>query len=223
MEAMRTRRVEVPRRVRRSSKERGFTLAEVLLSIIVFTISVVGVVSVQRATLASQENAMQLREAQRVAQGEIENFKAVGFNDWILADFFGSPNPIFPYDDLQMVRMASYRAAPMDVNPNDAGADARLPPGMRRDFFRVIRRVSAVPSTEQPAGDPLVAAALQFDVWVLWLDHNPAFPPPPEARVETLLPENIVSNSGLFRPYVRGVHMSTVRANDGNFEDATAP
>lgn len=201
---------------RHAAAQLGFTLAEVLLSIVVFTIAIVGVVSVQRATLASQENAMQLRAAQRLAQHEIERFRGTGFNEHVIWDFAGVANPAFPYDDFGTIRTAPYRAAPVDINWGSVAANDPVPPGLRQDHFRILRRINSVPNGILPAGDATQLQAVQFDVWVLWIDYNPAFPPPATATVANLRPENIDPTSANFQPWVRGVHMSTVRANDGN-------
>ena len=214
---------ETQRRAGRAhAAQRGFTLAAVLLSIVVFTISIVGVVAVQRATLASQENAMQMRAAQRIAQHEIEEFKAVGFNEHVAWDFLGTANPNFPYDDLQVVRTAPYRGAPVDVDWSSPGAGDPIPPGMRPNHYRVVRRMNVIPNGVVPAGDVDLVNALHFDVWVLWIDHNPSFPPPAAAQVQTLVPENIDPTSAAFQPWAKGVHLSTVRANDGSSDSAAA-
>ena len=215
--AMRTKQQATRRhrQVGRSHDQAGFTLAEVLLSIVVFTVSVVGVVSMQRATYASQENAMQTRSAQRIAQEELEEMMASGFNQFVAVDLFGLVTPSFPYDDRQAARMFPYRGAPVDVDWNALSPTDPIPPGLRMNHYRVVRRVDSVPSGIDPSGDPTAIDAISLQVWVLWTDHNPSFPPPAGVTAATLLPENTDPTDAAYLPYARGIHLSTIIANDG--------
>lgn len=207
----------------RSARRRqmGFTMAEVLLSIIVFTISVVGVVAMQRASIAAENSASVLREGQRLASNQMEEMQSRSFNDLVEFDFVGQPNPVYPFDDLQLVRTFAYRDVPMDVDWNQI-APGQIPPGMRRDLYRVVRKISALPEGVLP-GNPVDVQAIQIDVWVLWLDYQPSSPIPDAVTVDQLIPDMLDSSSVMFRDYVQGVHMSTVRANDGKATEDSAP
>ena len=68
--------------------QEGFTIAEVLLSIIVFTISVVGIVSMQRAALASEASSGVLRAAQRLGSNQMEELQGKSFKDLVEFDFY---------------------------------------------------------------------------------------------------------------------------------------
>ena len=99
--------------------EKGFTMAEVLLSIIVFTISVVGVVAMQRASIAAESSAAVLREGQRIGANEMEAMLSRSFNDLVEHDFDGNPSPAYPFDDMNQIRTFPYRGVPMDVDWNE--------------------------------------------------------------------------------------------------------
>ena len=79
--------------------QRGFTLMEVLVALVVFAISVVGLVALESRSIDSQRAAAQLREAERIAQQEMAALTSRGFLELIARDFAGNDNPAFPYDD----------------------------------------------------------------------------------------------------------------------------
>jgi type II secretory pathway pseudopilin PulG len=202
--------------------QKGFTIAEVLLSIIVFTISVVGIVSMQRASIASENSAGVLRAGQRLGTNQMEELQSRSFNDLVEFDFLGSPDPAYPFDDLQLVRLFPYRGAPMDIDWGTAGPAAGLPPGMRQNHYRVVRRISALPEGVSP-GVAIDVQAVQLQVWVLWLDYQPSTPAPEVLTVGQLTPDMLDSTSSNFRPYVQGIHLTTVRANDGAASELPQP
>lgn len=195
-------------------------MAEVLLSIIVFTISVVGVVAMQRASLAAENSASVLREGQRIGANQMEDLQSRSFNDLVEFDFQGNLNPAYPYDDFDLVRLFPYRGVPMDVDFSNA-TDQEVPVGMRQNNYRVLRRLSALPEGVAP-GASIDIQAIQLEVWVLWLDYQPSNPIPDNISVAQLIPTMLDSTSLDFRPYVQGIHLTTVRANDGTASEAPA-
>lgn len=194
--------------------QEGFTVAEVLLSIIVFTISVVGIVSMQRAALASEASAAVLRAAQRLGSNQMEELQGRSFNDLVEFDFYGNANPTYPFDDLDLPRTFPYRGAPVDIDWSGAGIGDPLPPGMRANNFRVARKISALPVDANPV-DAILVQAIQLEVWVLWLDYQPSTPVPELVTVDQLLPSMNDPVDANYRSYVQGIHLTTVRANDG--------
>ncbi len=190
----------------------GFTMSEVLVSLIVFTIAVVGLVAIESRGIEAQRASMELREGERVAQEAMEELMSIGFDELIQEDFANNANPAFPYDDVDLNswRVVDYRGVPVEDEAN------MRRPGVRTDFYWVGRTIDVVPDTAIPNGDPNEADALQLDVTVLWIDYsNPAYPPPAGELTDDLRPENIVAGDPDYKPWVSGVQLRTVRINDG--------
>ena len=199
-------------------------MAEVLLSIVVFTISIVGIVALQRVSLSADHNSSILREGQRLGANEMEHLLARSFNDLLELDLLGQDNPTFPYDDLALTRMFPYRGVPMDVDWSTIGTGDSLPPGLRQNQFRVVRRVSALdigPPNSNTLSVPI--QGLQLEVWVLWLDHHPSAPAPTALTSQQLSPSMLDPTSNDFRPYVQGIHLTSIRANDGKASSVPLP
>lgn len=205
--------------VRTVRSQRGFTLMEVLVSLVVFAIAVVGLVALESRSIDAQKAAADLREAERIAQQEISELSSQGFLELVSRDFAGNTNPVFPYDDTALdpgLRQRDYRRPPADI----ANADIVL--GEVRGRYLVSRRVDWVvdplnsPSANPPPeGEWALVNGLEIDVSVLWIDDtNPAFPPPANLRTIDLTPEMTEPNSGQFSPFVGHVRLRTVRIND---------
>ena len=211
------------RRRDRPKGDRGFTVAEVLLSLVVFAISVVGLVAMERRGVEAQLNAMEHREAERLAQDVMSDLMSTGFNEFVRFNFAGGSNPTFPYSDFDAgadtAQIRGFRQPPREIPSTPPLTGSDHPPGEKNDFYRIGRQVSAMPVGVVPGGDPTLVDSLQLDVWVLWLDNNPILPPPVSASVNTLVPANIdPTNTADYKPYVRGVHLRTVRVNDAVVE-----
>ena len=191
--------------------ERGFTLAEIMISMIVFVIALVGLVAMESRAVEAQRASVEIREAERIAQEAMSELQASSFNGLIERGFDGVDDPVFPYDDLSMDTyvLRDYRGVPAD-----ASGDV---PGTRHDFYWVGRTIERFPLTNpQPVGDSTLVDALQLRVDVLWIDaSNPQFPPPANVTPDDLEPNNIDPSSGDFLPWVRGITLTTVRINDG--------
>lgn len=203
------------RRIQKKNRrgQAGFTMSEVLVSLIVFTIAVVGLVAIESRGIEAQRASMELREGERLAQETLEDLMAVGFDELIVRDFANNPDPAFPYDDeaLGTDWTVDYRAVPVE-DVNNA-----IRPGIRENFYWVGRRVDIVPDTVVPSGDPTLVDAVQLEVTVLWIDYaNPAYPPPASEVVEDLIPDNLVAGHQDYKPWVAGVQLRTVRINDGS-------
>ena len=184
--------------------EAGFTMAEVMVSLIVFIVAVVGLVAMESRGIEAQRASMETREGERVAQETMAELQATSFDELLGFDFAGNPSPALPYSDADLGTevIRDYGAV-----PNATGERA---PGQRNDFYWVGRSIDRWP---QNVGGP--PDALVLEVNVLWIDStNPAYPPPADVDVEDLIPGNLDPADPDYMPWVRGVQLRTVRVND---------
>ena len=189
---------------KRRSRQAGFTMAEVMVSLIVFIVAVVGLVAMESRGIEAQRASMETREGERIAQEVMSELQATSFDELLNFDFDGNPNPALPYSDVDLgtAMLRDYGAV-----PNATGDRA---PGQRIDFFWVGRAINRWP--ENLAGTP---DAVVLEVSVLWIDStNPAFPPPADVDTDDLIPGNLDPASPDYLPWVRGVQLRTVRVND---------
>jgi len=185
-------------------KQAGFTMAEVMVALIVFIVAVVGLVAMESRGIEAQRASMETREGERLAQEVMAELMATSFDELVEYDFVGGQNPTLPYDDvaLQTFELRDYGAVP--------NATGERGPGTRADFYWVGRKVDRWPLNAIGVPD-----ALQLEVTVLWIDYtNPAFPPPADIDVDDLIPDNLDPAKPDYTPYVRGVQLRTVRVND---------
>lgn len=190
----------------------GFTMAEVIVSLMVFIVAVVGVVAMQARGVEAQRAAMELREGERIAQQTMAALMATGFNELVETDFAATEGPDMPYSDHELgtESIVDYRGVPADGDDVDR-------PGFRPQFFWVGRTVTQIPETVTPAGDPTTVDALALDVLVMWIDTtSPALPPNDDGSVIELIPDNVDAGSDDFKPWVASVRLRTVRVNDGS-------
>jgi type II secretory pathway pseudopilin PulG len=182
----------------------GFTMAEVMVALIVFIVAVVGLVAMESRGIEAQRASMETREGERLAQEVMAELMATSFDELAEYDFAGGQLPALPYDDvsLQTFELRDYGAV-----PNATGERA---PGTRVNFYWVGRRIDRWPLNGIGIPD-----ALQLEVTVLWIDYtNPAFPPPADIGVDDLIPQNLDPAQPNYLPFVRGVQLRTVRVND---------
>ena len=200
----------------RHRAQRGFTLVEVLVALLIFAISVVGLVALESRSIESHKASAQIREAERVAQEAMADLSSRAFLEFVERDFEGNPNPSFPYDDRNLdvqERLRAFRSPPADT-------DVAVPGSVAGQFlvFRSVDWVvdQSAPPSNPPMPDELARVnALVLDVTVLWVDDtNPAFPPPASARTQDLDPAMVVPGDPLFAPHVGHVQLRTVRIND---------
>jgi prepilin-type N-terminal cleavage/methylation domain-containing protein len=202
--------------------QRGFTLMEVLVSVLVFAISIVGLVALESRAIESQKASAQLREGERVAQDVLAELQARGFLELVAQDFSGNANPSLPYDDSAVAtaeRLRHYRRPPADID------EAASVVGTVRNQYLVVRAVDWVIDAGNPPANPpdlagtdgLLIRALVLDVTVLWLDDtNPMFPPPANLSVTDLTAAMTRPDDPEYRPYVGYVTLRTVRINDAS-------
>lgn len=202
---------------RRARGQAGFTLMEVLIAIVLFAISVVGLVAMDARSAEAQRAASLLRDGERIAQEEMAELAAAGFVELLSVDFAGNAGPGLPYVDTPATApIRDFRRPPADL-PNSTNV-----PGSIRGSFMVVRSVDWVYDiANAPANPPDLATelsrinALVLDVTVMWIDDsNPAFPPPASLTTSGLTPSMVDSASVDFAPYVGSVKLRTVRAND---------
>jgi type II secretory pathway pseudopilin PulG len=115
------------------SREGGFTMAEIMISMIVFVIALVGLVAMESRAVEAQRASMEIREAERIAQEVMSDLNATSFNGLVERGFDGAADPNFPYDDLSMGthELRHYRGVPAD--------SSGTVPGTRTDFYWVGR------------------------------------------------------------------------------------
>ncbi|MEM6290148.1 MAG: prepilin-type N-terminal cleavage/methylation domain-containing protein [Myxococcota bacterium] len=200
-------------------RQRGFTLIEVLVTLLIFAISVAGLVALESRSIDSQRAASQLREAERVAQQEMSAIASRGFLELIARDFAGNANPTFPYTDDALdpgLRQRDFHRPPADID------NTAVVMGEVRGQYLVSRRIDwIVNPLNPPSGNPppelewSLVNGVEIEVTVLWIDDtNPAFPPPATLRTIDLTPAMTDPASADFSPFVGRVRLRTVRVND---------
>jgi prepilin-type N-terminal cleavage/methylation domain-containing protein len=207
-----------PRRSHR--RQAGFTLMEVLVAIVIFAISVVGLVAMEARSAEAQRASSLLREGERVAQDTMAELTSRGFVQLLSYDFEGALGPSIPYNDTPidpLTRLRDFRRPPADI------PDATVVPASIRGAFIVWRQVDWITDIANPpsANPPDLAVdiprinALVVDVTVMWIDDsNPTMPPPAGLTVDQLTPDMVDPASVTFAPYVGAVQLRTVRSND---------
>lgn len=204
---------------RRHRKQAGFTLMEVLVAIVIFAISVVGLVAMEARSAEAQRASSLLREGERVAQDTMADLTSRGFVQLLTYDFAGALGPTIPYNDTAIdpfTRLRDFRRPPADI------PDATVVPASIRGSFIVWRQVDWITDVANAPANPPVfpddiprVNALVVDVTVMWIDDsNPTMPPPAGLTVDTLTPDMVDPGSVTFAPYVGAVQLRTVRSND---------
>lgn len=219
------RRREHPRRGAHA-RQAGFTLMEVLVALVVFAISVVGLVALESRAIESQKAARELREGERIAQEVMASLSSRGFLELIEQDFQGAANPPFPYSDQAIPAVDRLRSAglpPADVDPgNPAAMTAAGHVSATEGQYIVFRTVDWVTDFNNPPSNPPTLGldeglinGLSLDVVVMWLDYsNPTYPPPAGLSTTDLLPGMTDPSDPTFRPYVAYVRLRNIRTND---------
>lgn len=199
-----------PSPVRARPGARGFTLIEVLMSLAVFVVGLSGIIALQSKSLESQASAKYINEAERLAQRLMSEARSTGFGDLVTKDASGGAAPLPHLND----DLGEY---PFGGRPWDKEDDAKEPV-VKKDFYHAVREVNQVMLKGSVAAGSSVALtdAVRIDIYVLWIDDsNSSYPPPAALKVEDLKPTQIQAGHADYKPYVQGVHLRTVRLNDG--------
>ncbi len=205
--------------MRRRRPQAGFTLVEVLVAMVLFAISVVGLVAMEARSVEAQRASSYIREAERVAQDEMAELQSRGFVQLLTNDFTQSALTAIPYNDDDVdpsARMRDYRRSPADQPAST------LPLGTVRNSFLLYRQVDwFVDPVDPPSNPPDLTVdlprinALVLQVTVMWVDDsNPVAPPPADFVLADVTPNMADPTDADFRPYVGSVQLRTVRAND---------
>lgn len=195
----------------RRAAQRGFTMTEVMMSLVVFIIALVGLVATQSRGIEAQQGAMEMRDAERIGQQVMNDLQSRGFDQLATVNFQGVGGVFPPYADTTggtgSRLLFDFNGVPVE----DRASATRL--GVREQFFAVFRRIDPVPIT---ATTPDELDAVAITVQVLWIDTtNPALPPPATATVDALTPAMVdPTDTTNYRDYVRAVELRTVRIND---------
>lgn len=187
----------------------GFTLAEIMAALVIFVVSVGGIVAMESRAMEAQAAVRHVKGAERIAQRLMSEAMATGFDDLVSTDALGNVSPLPHFDDLGLV---DFRPVPADLSDDEITA---LP---QREFYKIHRRVTQVmfQDSERAGINPAMADAIAVEVFVLWLEPAVALALPPEdTSIEDLLPENMLSDSPDYQSWVQGVHLRMVRLNDG--------
>lgn len=196
--------------------QRGFTLIEVLVALVVFAISVVGLVALESRSIEAQKAAANLREGERVAQETMSQLSSKSFLELVQRDFAGTVDPTFPYtDDDTTAPIASFRRPPADL-PTTTSV-----PGSVTGQYKVYRTIDWVfdaldPPANPPSGTPDKVRALQIEVLVLWADDtDPTYPAGSTLGTSYRTDQLQKSWAGDPNyPWVGYVRLRTVRVND---------
>lgn len=200
----------VPRLVPSKQRHKGFTLIEVLMSLAVFVVGLSGIIALQSKSLETQASAKYIHEAERIAQRLMSEARSTGFGDLVSKNASGDAASL-PHlnDDLGKY---AFGGRPWDKE------DDASEPVVKQDFYRAVREVNQVmiKGSVAAGNNSSLADAVRVDIYVLWIDDsNSSYPPPADLTVENLKPTQIQAGHSEYKPYVQGVHLRTVRLNDG--------
>jgi len=176
----------------KTTPERGFTLVEVLVALVIFALSVVGLVGLTARSLESSRAAYEIREAERLGQALLAELSSRGFTE-LLAE------------GLDDATLHDLGRPPADV-PEDTAVVGAI-----EGAFKAFRSLEPIADPE----DPTQVDALRLEVLVLWIDRSTSvMPPPAELRTRDLMPEMADPDDPEFRPWVGHVRLSSVRLDD---------
>ncbi len=179
-------------RCMRRNPERGFTLVEVLVALVIFALSVVGLVGLTGRSLESSRAAHEIREAERLGQALLAELSSRGFSE-LRAEGLGDAT------------LHDLGRPPADVPEGTAVV------GAQEGVFKAFGSLAPIARPE----DPTQVDALRVEVLVLWIDRSAAgMPPPAGLRTRDLMPEMVEPDDPEFRPWVGHVRLSSVRLDD---------
>lgn len=190
--------------------QRGFTLIEVLMSLAVFVVGLSGIIAMQSRSLETRASARYVQEAERIAQRLMSEARSTGFGDLVSKNAAGDAASL-PHLNNDLGRFA------FGARPWDKGDNVKEPV-VKKGFYRAVREVNQVmlKGSVAAGNSSALADAVRIDIYVLWIDDsNSAYPPPADLTVAGLKPTQIRAGHSDYKPYVQGVHLRTVRLNDG--------
>ena len=180
-------------------------MAEVMVSLIVFIVAVVGLVAMESRGIEAQRASMETREGERLAQEVMAELMATSFDELVDLRLRGRPKPHLPYDD---VNLDTWDLRDYGSVPNATGERA---PGTRDRLL--LGRAHNQPLARQRASAPPTPIQLEVTVLVDRL-HQPGLPAARRHRRRGSRARNLDPANPNYLPCVRGVQLRTVRVND---------
>jgi type IV pilus assembly protein PilV len=152
----------------------GYTLVEVMMALALFTIAMLGIISMQKVTVVSNKHAKNLAMAQRIAQSwlaQLELDSTLWRNDMTATNFITAGNV-----DAGWLRPAYVGAMQFGAAFDAAGRPlADTAPALANAHFCTHVRLSTVfPANAPVSGNGLLRA----EVRVFWLRDDEALDPP---------------------------------------------
>jgi len=80
--------------------QKGFTLVELLIALVIFAVGILGVATMQTTSIKGNSKSRQISEASNVAADQIEKIMSLKYDDAILTDGAGTHDGIDGLDDL---------------------------------------------------------------------------------------------------------------------------
>jgi len=196
------------------------------MALLVFAISLVGLVGLQSRSVETERAANEVREGQKIAAEVMSELQSRSFCDLLLTDFEGGlPASLAPdqgytdagvdLNDPVLRRLRGYARPPMGSDPgtgNWVGVD-----GKYVVFRRVTWQVDPLAAPPYPPvteDDYAAIFGLNLEVLVLWVDQTSSNSPPPVGLLPTTLTPAMIQPGDPNFPFVGRVSLTNFKTND---------